>query len=102
MEVRPVCAAVLLTAGVAVLLLAVLALHVLPGPYARLHALAPASSLGAPLVVLAVAVAEGPGRRAVGLLVVAVLLVVGGALTAPALGRCTAQHEGRVARKDPP
>ncbi|XIE77466.1 monovalent cation/H(+) antiporter subunit G [Streptomyces sp. SBR177] len=59
MEVRPVCAAVLLTAGVAVLLLAVLALHVLPGPYVRLHALAPASSLGAPLVVLAVAVAEG-------------------------------------------
>ncbi|MFF8375691.1 monovalent cation/H(+) antiporter subunit G [Streptomyces sp. NPDC015661] len=102
MEVRSVCAALLLTAGVAVLLLAVLALHVLPGPYARLHALSSASSLGAPLVVLAAAVSEGPGRGAAALLVVAALLAVGGALTAPALGRCTAQHEGRMPREDPP
>ncbi|WP_265863493.1 monovalent cation/H(+) antiporter subunit G [Streptomyces sp. SKN60] len=102
MDARTVCAAVLLTAGVAVLLLAVLALQVLPGPYARLHALSPATSLGAPLVLLALAVAEGSARRAAPLLVVAVLVGVGGALTAPALGRCTAQHEGRIPRKDPP
>ncbi|MFF0433849.1 cation:proton antiporter [Streptomyces sp. NPDC004327] len=102
MDARTVCSAVLLVAGACVLLLAVLGLLVLPGPYARLHALSPATSLGAPLVVLALVVDAGPGRRSAALLVVAVLIAAGGALTTMALGRATAQYEGRVPREDPP
>ncbi|MFI8521856.1 monovalent cation/H(+) antiporter subunit G [Streptomyces sp. NPDC085481] len=102
MAARTICATVLLVAGVGVLLLAVLALRVLPGPYARLHALSAATSLGAPLVVLALAVDEGPGRRAAALVVTAVIIGVGGTLTTLALGRSTAQYEGRVPREDPP
>jgi hypothetical protein len=44
----------------AVLLLSALALVVLPRPYERLHALSPATSLGAPLVALALASAALP------------------------------------------
>ncbi|MFD9607354.1 hypothetical protein ACFRCI_49190 [Streptomyces sp. NPDC056638] len=40
MDMWPLCAQVLLGCGVAVLLLSALALLVLPGTYARLHALA--------------------------------------------------------------
>ncbi|MEV7520320.1 monovalent cation/H(+) antiporter subunit G [Streptomyces sp. NPDC091371] len=96
MDPRTVCAAALLAAGSAVLLLAVAAFLALPRPYARLHALAPATSLGAPLVLLALAVDAPPGRAAVKFLVIAVLMVLGGTLTTPAVGRVTAEHEGRL------
>ncbi|MGW5420948.1 monovalent cation/H(+) antiporter subunit G [Streptomyces sp. NPDC003943] len=102
MSARTVCAGVLLVAGVVVLLLAVLGLNVLPGPYARLHALSPATSLGGPLVVLALAVDAGPSRHSAALLVVALIMAAGGSLTTIALGRSTAQYEGRVPREDPP
>lgn len=101
MTARHIAALVLLVPGVAVLLLAALALLVLPGPYARLHALSPAGSLGAPLVALALAVETGAGRAAVKLLVIAALLAGGGAATSTAVGRATAQHEG-LAQRDAP
>ncbi|MDI5969208.1 monovalent cation/H(+) antiporter subunit G [Streptomyces sp. SL13] len=93
MTIRHLVALVLLTAGTAVVLLSALALVVLPRPYGRLHALSPASSLGAPLIALALAVQTGPGRAAVKLLAIAVVLAVGGPVTTMALGRATAQHE---------
>ena len=89
MSVRHLVALVLLVAGTAVLLLSVCALLVLPAPYARLHALSPASSLGAPLIALALAVDTGPGRSAVKLLVIAALLAAGGPITTMAIGRVT-------------
>lgn len=100
MTARHVCALVLLVAGTAVLLLSALAFLVLPRPYARLHALSTASSLGAPLVALALAVQTGPGRAAVKILVIGALIALGGPVTTMAIGRATAQQAGRL-RKDP-
>lgn len=93
MTVRHICALVLLVLGMAVLLLSALALVVLPRPFGRLHALTPATTLGAPLVALALAVQTGPGRAAVKLLVVAALIAAGGSVTTMAIGRATAQRE---------
>ena len=92
MTPRHLCALVLLAAGTAALLLSALALVVLPAPYDRLHALTPATSLGVPLVALALAVETGPGRAAVKLLVVAALVAAGGPATTMAIGRAL-HHE---------
>jgi len=89
-------ALVLLVAGCAVLLLSALALWRLPGPFARVHALSPATSLGAPLVALGLAVDTGPGRAAVKLLVIAALLMAAGPVTSSAIGRVLAQQHGEV------
>ncbi|PYC61039.1 hypothetical protein C7C46_33830, partial [Streptomyces tateyamensis] len=62
-------------------------------PYLRLHALSPASSLGAPLISLALAVETGPGRGAAKLLVIGALLAVGGTVTTMAIGRTTLRRE---------
>ncbi|MCC9305775.1 monovalent cation/H(+) antiporter subunit G [Kitasatospora sp. RB6PN24] len=83
----------LLTAGTAALVLAGLAVLRLPPPFLRLHALSLASTLGAPLVVLALAVQTGPGRGAVKLLVIGSLLAVGGTVTTMAVGRTTVRRE---------
>lgn len=101
MTARHLAALALLGAGVAVLLLSALALLVLPGPYSRVHALTPAASLGFPLVAVAAAVQTGPGRAAVKLLFIALLLAAGGAVTTMAVGRVTAEQEGDL-RKDTP
>ena len=87
MEPRHLCALVLLWAGVAVLLLAVVAFVVLPRPYARLHALTTATSLGLPLIALSTAVETGPGRAAVKLLFLAAFAAVGGSVTTMALAK---------------
>lgn len=86
----------LLTLGCAVLVLSAVAFVRLPGPYARLHALAPASSLGAPLVALAGAVETGPGRAAVKLIVIGLLLAAGGPVCAMAAGRAQARRDGSL------
>jgi len=88
-SIRHVIALVLLVAGTAVLLVSACALLVLPHPYARLHALAPATSLGAPLIALALAVDTGPGRAAVKLLAIGALLALSGPITTMAIGRVT-------------
>jgi monovalent cation/proton antiporter MnhG/PhaG subunit len=89
MALRHLIALVLLVTGSAVLLLSACALLVLPAPYARLHALSPATSLGAPLIALALAVDTGPGRGAVKLLVIGALLAAGGPITTMAIGRAS-------------
>lgn len=101
MEARHACALVLLVTGVGALLLSVFAFTVLPRPHARIHALATATSLGTPLVALALAVETGPGRGAVKLLVIGALIALGGPVTTMAIGRVTAQQAGRL-RKDSP
>ncbi|WP_328917251.1 MULTISPECIES: cation:proton antiporter [unclassified Streptomyces] len=112
MDVRHVCALILLCCGAAALLLSALALLVLPTPYARLHALAPASSLGLPLVCLALALDAGAGRAAVKLLFIGALTAFCGPLTSIAIGRTMAYdadpHDGQAdpdpapARGEPP
>ncbi|MDX3076220.1 monovalent cation/H(+) antiporter subunit G [Streptomyces sp. MI02-7b] len=94
MTVRHGVALALLVAGSAVLLLSAVALIVLPGPHARLHALSPAASLGAPLTALAVAVEAGPGRTALKLLLIGALLAAAGPVTTMAIGRLTTRLEG--------
>ncbi|MFF2078550.1 cation:proton antiporter [Kitasatospora sp. NPDC058162] len=90
---RHTVALVLLCAGTAALLLSAVGLAVLPGPYLRLHALSPGATLGAPLVALALAVDTGPGRAAVKLLVIGLLLAAGGTVTTMAVGHATARAE---------
>ncbi len=93
MTIRHTCALGLLAVGVAALLLSALALVVLPGPFGRLHALAPATSLGAPLITLSLAVQTGPGRAAVKLLVIGALIALAGPVTTMAIGRATARQQ---------
>ncbi|MEU6996404.1 monovalent cation/H(+) antiporter subunit G [Streptomyces sp. NPDC046465] len=89
---RHACALALLTAGVGVLLMCALALLVLDRPYGRLHALAPATSVGVPLVALAAAVETGPGRAALKLLFIALFSAVGGPATTTAVARAQARR----------
>ncbi|MFJ8849333.1 monovalent cation/H(+) antiporter subunit G [Streptomyces sp. NPDC102437] len=98
---RHLSALVLLGCGVAVLLLSALSLVVLAAPYARLHALAPATSLGLPLIALALALETGAGRTAIKLLFIALLSATAGPVTSMAIGRSSAQEEGLVENGPP-
>jgi multisubunit Na+/H+ antiporter MnhG subunit len=64
----------------------------------RLHFLAPASSLGVPLMVAALAVDQGWDRTTAKLVLIGVLLVGSGAVTASAIGHAAAQREGWIHR----
>ena len=82
-----VVALVLLWAGVACVLLSALALVRLKGTLMRLHALAVSSCLGVPLIALAVAVQQGPGRAAVKTLLIGLLFAAGGTAGTIAVGK---------------
>ncbi len=92
---------VLLVAGTMAVALAGLGLLVARTTALRLHFLAPASSLGVPLVVAALAVDEGWGRTAGKVVLIGVLLLGSGAVTVSALGRATAQRSGLVETDSP-
>ncbi len=87
-----VLAVALLVCGCAALLLSALALTVLPTPYTRLHALAPATSLGVPLICLALALDAGGGRQAVKVLVIGALTAVSGPALTIVIGRVMARQ----------
>jgi multicomponent Na+:H+ antiporter subunit G len=87
-----VLAVALLVCGCAALLLSALALAVLPTPYTRLHALAPASSLGVPLLCLALALDAGGGRQAVKLLCIGLLTALSGPGLTIVIGRVMARE----------
>ncbi|WP_369372524.1 monovalent cation/H(+) antiporter subunit G [Streptomyces sp. cg36] len=84
---------VLLWAGVGCMLLSAAALLRLQGTLMRLHALAPASVAGVPLIAAAVAVGQGLGRAAVKTLFIGLLFALGGTVTAIAVGRAARQGE---------
>ena len=93
---RGIVVAVLLGLGCLTVLLSCVALLRLPGLPAQLHGLAPAGTLGTPLICLGVAVDEGIGRSAgKALLVAAVLLITG-----PVAGTVTAR--AALNAEDPP
>lgn len=91
-----VLALVLLWCGAAALLLSAAALAVLPTAYGRLHALAPATSLGLPLVCLGLAVDAGAGRAAVKLLFIGALTAVSGPVITVVIGRTMIRTGGRA------
>lgn len=86
-SVRGVVVALLLALGTATVLLSCVAILRLPGLPAQLHGLAPAGTLGAPLVCLGIAVDEGIGRSAGKALIVAFILLVTGPVAATATAR---------------
>ncbi|WP_329129952.1 monovalent cation/H(+) antiporter subunit G [Streptomyces sp. NBC_01476] len=101
MDVRHGFAVALLVCGMAALLLSALALLALPTPYARLHALSPAASLGVPLICLALALDAGPGRAALKLLFIGALTAVSGPVVTIVIGR-TMAREGEQPGGDAP
>ncbi|WP_335972468.1 monovalent cation/H(+) antiporter subunit G [Streptomyces sp. CA2R106] len=90
-----VAALVLLWAGVGCVLLSAAALVWLDGTPARLHALAVASCLGVPLIALALAVEQGPGRAAAKTLFIGLVFAAGGTAATIAVGKA-AWESGEV------
>lgn len=97
-----VAAAVLLAAGVLVVLVSAAGLLAGGALLDRLHYLTPVSSVGVPLVVAALAVAQGhPGRTTAKLAVIGLLLVAGGPVVSMATGRAAARRPDPAGRTDP-
>ncbi|MFJ7280181.1 cation:proton antiporter [Kitasatospora sp. NPDC098663] len=94
MTVRHPIVLVLLWTGVGCMLFSALAMLRLGGTLTRLHALAPASVAGVPLIAAAVALDQGAGRAAVKTLFIGLLFAAGGTVTTIALGRASHQAEG--------
>jgi multicomponent Na+:H+ antiporter subunit G len=86
-SVRGVLVAVLLTLGTLTVLVSCVAVLRLPGLPAQLHGLAPAGTLGAPLICVGIAVDEGVGRSAGKALITALILLVTGPVAATVTSR---------------
>jgi multicomponent Na+:H+ antiporter subunit G len=86
-SVRGIVVAVLLGLGTLTVLLSCVAVLRLPGVPAQLHGLAPAGTLGTPLVCLGVALDFGIGRSAGKALIVALVLLVTGPVAATVTAR---------------
>jgi multicomponent Na+:H+ antiporter subunit G len=86
-SVRGVIVAVLFGLGALTVLLSCVALVRLPGVPAQLHGLAPAGTLGTPLICLGVALDFGVGRSAGKALIVALVLLVTGPVAATVTAR---------------
>ncbi|MFJ7243021.1 cation:proton antiporter [Kitasatospora sp. NPDC098652] len=95
MTPRHVIVLALLWAGVGCVLLSAAAVLRLRGPLMRLHALAPASVAGVPMIAAAVALDQGLGRGAAKTLFVGLVFAVGGTVTTIAVGRATRQAEAQ-------
>jgi multicomponent Na+:H+ antiporter subunit G len=86
-SIRGVLVAVLLGLGALTVLLSCVAVLRLPGLPAQLHGLAPAGTLGTPLICVAVAIDLGIGRSAGKALIVAAILLVTGPVAATVTAR---------------
>jgi multicomponent Na+:H+ antiporter subunit G len=91
----------LLWLGVGLIVLAAVGMLLLPDFYERVHGLAVASSLGTPLIGIALFIANGTGRETAKLIVIVALIVGGGPVVTMATARSAAQQEGRVRREAP-
>jgi multicomponent Na+:H+ antiporter subunit G len=87
--------------GVAVVVLTALASLRLRRPEDRLHFLTPATSLGAPLVGLGLALQNGWSLTTAQILLTCALIMVTGPVLASAAIRVAAQREGSVSRESP-
>ncbi|HJP64830.1 MAG TPA: monovalent cation/H(+) antiporter subunit G [Actinomycetota bacterium] len=96
MTVRDVIADVLLGLGIASTVVATLGVLLMPHVFDRLHYLAPATSVGGPLVALAVVVRESLSHQGIVALLVAAFLVVFGSVLTHATARAArSAHHGR-------
>lgn len=94
-------AVALFAAGIAVVLVSGFAALRFRRVYDRLHFLTPGTTLGAPLVGLALGLENGWSLATGEILFTCFLLVVTGAVMAAATARMAAQREGLVARESP-
>ncbi len=93
---------VLLLLGCSAVLLSCVALLRLPQLAGQLHGLAPAGTIGVPLVCAAVAIDQGLGRNAGKVLIVALVLVVTGPVAATVTARAAAQSAHPPPGLEPP
>jgi multicomponent Na+:H+ antiporter subunit G len=91
----------LLAAGLAVTVGASIAAVTARQAITRLHFVTPITSIGFPLIGLAIAVANGPGLSTAEVLFIVFLVAVSGPVLETAIGRVIAQREGVVADEGP-
>jgi multicomponent Na+:H+ antiporter subunit G len=88
-------------AGLAVVVLAALGSLTLRRLYPRLHFLTPMTSVGAPLIAIALGIQNGWGLTTGQILLIAGLLAGTGPVLADATGRLAAQRDGLI-QEEPP
>lgn len=88
-------------AGVAVVVLAVLASLRVRRPEDRVHYLTPTTSLGTPLVGLGLVLQSGWSLASAQIILTCALLMITGPVLAAATVRVAAQREGSVAQESP-
>lgn len=92
---------VLLFAGVAIVAVSAWAALLLRGVFVRLHYLSPVTSLGGPLIGIALGLENGWGLTTGLILLVVGLLAVSGPVVAVATTRVVAQREAVVLEESP-
>lgn len=91
----------LMAAGLLVVVMAAIGAVLTLRVYDRLHLVSPVTSLGAPLIGLALMIHNGWSLASGEIFVVVALLVVTGPALASATGRLAGQREGFVSRESP-
>ena len=92
----PAVVVVLLVVGIALVVFSALGVLLVDGPFDRLHFLSPASTLGAPLICLAVMLDLGMQRTTAKVGVIALVLLVAQPVITAATGRALAESRGLV------
>lgn len=91
----------LLAAGATVVVIASVEAALSRSSYSRLHFLTPISSAGAPLIGLALAIANGWGLTTALILLVVALLALTGPVLQAATGRVAAERDGLLPAEEP-
>jgi multicomponent Na+:H+ antiporter subunit G len=97
-----VLARVLLFAGVTIVVLSSVSALWLRGVFVRLHYLAPVTSVGGPLIGLALAIENGWGITTALILLTVAILAFTGPVVEVATGQVMAQREGLVSPMEGP
>ncbi len=92
----------LLVLGCSAVLLSCVAVLRLPQLAGQLHGLAPAGTIGVPLVCASVAIDQGLGRNAGKVIIIALVLVVTGPVVATVTARAAAQSTHPPPGLEPP
>jgi multicomponent Na+:H+ antiporter subunit G len=100
-DLRNLIADMLLGLGTLITVLASLAALRSRSVFRRLHYLTVLTSLAAPLVGVAIIVADGPGLTGASALLITVLLAITGPTLSAATGRLNAQREGVIKAESP-
>jgi multicomponent Na+:H+ antiporter subunit G len=101
MSAAHVAALALMWAGVTVVVASSLCMLLFRDALQRLHYLTPVTSLGVPLIGLALAIENGWGLTTAELLLITFFVVVTGPVLGSATARLVAEHRGLVPRKEP-